>query len=480
MRLIQAFCETAARSPKKIALITEKSQLSFEDLLDLTRACEAALWARGLRQGMRVVLDSDRPEFLVAFSLLLSRHSLTVVFAPTAQVLAAEIEFDFLVGTAPNVMVSPARQIVIEPDWFAALGTESPGDYSEAFGEGGEFVHTTSGTTGTPKFVLSQEANRLGGGIGPYDEIDGEQMAALRSLSTISVQMSWGLSLLLRVLLAGGSVVALSEHRNRPLPYIDLYGVTHVTTTPVVVRQMMDLDNARQYLGSLRAIRVSGAFVGNDLLLGLSQLTCARIYIGYGAAEFGGLSAGVYDASQARPEGYVGELRRADVEIAFFDERMDLLPGVTEGIVGLRVSGRAPDRRYLNPAAGDGRSGFIDGYFFPGDIMRREGQSLYIIGRVKNVINVSGNKISLDAVQAVLMEVLAVMALGCLAAPDDMGLETLVVAYAATEDISAGAVQAVLDARFPGLKLGRMVRRAALPLNPSGKIDLARLRAELL
>jgi len=301
----------------------------------------------------------------------------------------------------------------------------------------------------------------------------------MRLLSSVSAQISWGLLMILRVLVAGGSAVALSEHRNRPLPYIDLFGVTYFVTTPAVARQMFEIGDAGQYLASLRCIRIGGAMCSAELLRRLMALSPARVAVGYGAAEFGELCIALLDPAEDIPEGYIGEITRPEFEIAFFDDRMQALPGASEGVVGFRDTSGDWGRDYLNPAPGDARTGFIGGFFFPGDIMRREGQSLFLIGRIKNIINVSGNKISLDAVQAVLEDALAVSALACFAEPDALGLERLVLAYTADFEIAPEAAEAVLAQRFPGLGLAAMHRLATLPIGPSGKIDMPALSAEL-
>ncbi|MBW6506408.1 MAG: acyl--CoA ligase [Rhodobacteraceae bacterium] len=479
MRLIQLFCETVARNPEKTALITEKSQLSFAELLGLARILEARLMERGLRQGMRVVLDADRPEFQLAFALVLSRRSLTVIFAKAAQVIEAGVAFDLVVCAASLALVPPARQIVIEADWFADLGTGDAGDFAEAFGAGGHFVHSSSGTTGRPKFIISDEARQLHSVAGRGPVLDGEALAGMRMLTSVSTRMSWALLTVLRVLVGGGSAVVLSEHRNRPLQYIDLYRVSFFMTTPAVARQMLEVDTAAQYLTSLRAVRIGGAACSPELLRNLMGLSGARIVVGYGAAEFGELCTASLEPNEEIREGYIGEISRPDFEIAFFDDRMQPKPDATEGIVGFRDPRPKGGRAYLNPVEGDGSTGYIGGYFFPGDIMRREGQSLFLIGRVKNIINVSGNKISLDAVQAVLEDALAVNAIACLAVSDDLGLEKLAVVYAGADDIAPEAVQALLDARFAPLQLDRMLRKSALPIGLSGKIDVMALREEL-
>jgi len=106
MRLIDAFAETARRYPEKLALITEKSQLSFNDIIVLAAACEANLRPNGLRPGMRLVLTTDRPEFVLGFTLLASRLSLTLILDTTASAGGGCIRPDG--GRAPGARHRPS------------------------------------------------------------------------------------------------------------------------------------------------------------------------------------------------------------------------------------------------------------------------------------------------------------------------------------------------------------------------------------
>jgi acyl-coenzyme A synthetase/AMP-(fatty) acid ligase len=480
MRLIQAFYASAQKNLKKIALITENNQLSYEEILFLVRSCETECMIRGLRQGHRVVLATDRPEFLLAFTLLASRRSLTLIFSTAQQVIAAGVEFEFMISTGPSDLVEPERQIIIEPEWFAALGAGMFGDFGVIYGEGAQLVHPSSGTTGIAKFISSSEFRTARVATLPDQRIDGEPLAEMRLLASISMQMSWAMRTALRVLMAGGSVVALGDHRNRPLQYIDLYRVTYFMTTPVVVRQMLELGTARQYLSSLKAIRISGAYTSAELLARLAETYSGRIIVGYGASEIGAICSAQYDPNKKRGDGYLGEISRSDLEIAFFDENMRLLEGANEGIIGLRERGNLGGQKYIGAYQGDAKTGFMEGYFFPGDIMRREGESLFMVGRIKNIINVGGNKIALEAVQSALETTLEVRALACFAHVDDLGLETLAVCYAGDGELASVSVQAVLDVAFPSLRLGHLARLSELPTTSSGKVDVEALRVSVV
>src|SRR5690554_4004281 len=81
MSLISSFARRVRENPQKIALLTEKSQMTYEDILHLMHLLDVQLTTRGLRPGQVVVMASRRPEFCIAVALLLSLRRLTVIFS---------------------------------------------------------------------------------------------------------------------------------------------------------------------------------------------------------------------------------------------------------------------------------------------------------------------------------------------------------------------------------------------------------------
>ena len=121
MRTVELFVRAARSNLKKIALISERNQLTFEDLLFLTHSIEAEVLSRGLRQGDRVLLTTGRAEFIIAMWMIASRRSLELVLGRYADAHAAGLDYDLVIGTeAPE---DGGRSILIEPTWFDALGT---------------------------------------------------------------------------------------------------------------------------------------------------------------------------------------------------------------------------------------------------------------------------------------------------------------------------------------------------------------------
>jgi non-ribosomal peptide synthetase component E (peptide arylation enzyme) len=475
MSFIAEFAKSAKARPKKIALITDKSQLTYEDMLGLIHALDVGLAARAVRLGQTIVLATDRAEFCIAFGFLLSLRGWTLIFASAEAAVASGLNFDRVVCTEPTSAVAPDKQIVLDAAWFAALGTVTAPDYSGHSGPGGAFVFQSSGTTGRPKFIKTSAAVRLEE-TRHYMPAGGYE--SRRLLITYKPTSGYCLANFLAALIGGGSVISLGDDREKLLAYLDLYRADMLSTTPAIAQLMLRLPNAAQYLSGLRDVRFGGALASPALLRAFAAICPARLHVGYGAAEIGSCFRGVVDPAEELAPGYIGEFFRGDLEIAFFDAAYELLPEACEGIVGFRPAEGAPRREYLFSES-EGAAGFRKGYFFPGDIMRREGTHYFLVGRLKNIVNFSGNKYALEAIQEVLEAGFPGAVIVPFAGTGESGLESVQVIYSAGRALSCGELSAVLALRFRGLKVSRAVKIEAIPLTGSGKIDIQALQAQL-
>ncbi|MBI1417861.1 MAG: AMP-binding protein [Limimaricola sp.] len=478
--LIATFARIAADRPEQIALITAQSQMSYGDIIDLVHLLDVELSSRGVKPGQTLILDTSRAELCTAFALLLSLRGFSVAYSSLRVALAVGLDFDRAIVLQPTDLANPDRQIVIGPEMFQTLGTLPRPDYTtHKAGKGGVFITQTSGSTGTPKFVLSTEAERLRTVASSAGFVE-TSMRGRRFATTLLPNTSRAISAGLSVLLSGGSVMMLGDERDKILPYVDLYRVDALSTTPSVLAQILTMPNASQFLTSLRDIRVGGALAAGHLLAAFERICPARIHVSYGAAEIGTMLAYVHDPANPAPSGFLGHPVRQDLEIGFYDPDFVLLPDATEGIAGFRMTDPAMLRRYFG-AAGDGDdSGLRGDVFFPGDILRRDNDGYHYIGRIKNIVNFSGNKFSLENIAARLGAAHPKARFALLIETDAHGLERLVLVCARAGTIAADTAQAVLAPLFPGLVITRMVQVDQLPLTASGKVDTEALRAQIV
>lgn len=475
-RLIEAFYKTAMQFPDKIALITERSQMSFKDVLALTQVLDIHLKTRGVREEQTLVVDTNRGELCIAFSLLLSLRSLTVIFAPSELVARRGVHFDWLVTAERKEGVAADRQIVLEADWFSIMGTLPVPQYENLPGKGGAFVTQTSGTTGVPKLVRLPETSRMRDMTSMVTH-SAEEMQAMRFMITAGPNTGWAMNKNLPVLLGGGSVVSLGEDMSRMLAYSDLWRVSHLAITPAVLQQALKLAAAGQFLSAVKEIEVGGAFAPPGLLDAVARVCPASLITAYGATEVGALARRSYRAQDASDNGYLGDMFRDDLDLLFLDDDLRETPGATEGVLAIRIP-RDGERSYLSGGGDDDEhAGLTGDLFITGDIVRKDGQALYLTGRRKRVLNLNGNKYSLDRIQALLMQALPGSSeVVAVATQDQDGLEQLVVFYCSQDHVPESEIEAILKNQWQKISLGKAVAVPHMPMTASGKVDLAALR----
>ncbi len=471
MSLIAEFARTARTRPKQIALLTEKSQMSYGDLLDLVTLLDIELHGRGVRPGQTLVLDRARAEFCLAMALVLSLRGLSVAFTTAKQATEAELAFDRVITSTPRDDVDPERQIVIEQGWFSALGSYPPPDF-ERLGGGGRFITQSSGTTGRPKLVVGTEEERIGTlqyGAG----YRGVSLAGRRFCSTLSPWTGWALSTNLATLLQGGSVLSLTAEADKLPAYIDLYRVDALATTPAVIGRLLEIPDAGQFLSSVRDIRIGGSLMSPEMTREFAEICEARIHIGYGTTEIGPILTSQIDPKAPPPAGFVGSPLRDDLDLRFFDEKGALLPDeASEGVLGIRFTDPARKRHYL---ADEEERDFI----LTGDILRRSDLGYFYVGRIKNIINFGGNKYALETVSAALETAFPGRRFVPLVVPDAKGLERLALFYTGESELDGGELRRVLEKDFVGITAIHLERLATLPVTATGKIDTEALHRRI-
>jgi len=477
-RLITSVARAANLNPEKIALVTEKSQMSYSDLLGLVQVMDVQLSTRGVRAGQTVVFSPARGELCLAFALLVSLRSLTGIYSEIERAAEEGLEIDAAVTLQYSPHLNQKHQVLIEPDWFTLIGTLPAPNYENISGRAGNFVHQSSGTTGKRKFIQIPEEEKLRDMLN-MNQHDQRELSQMRFMSTSAPTTGWALNKYLPVLLAGGSVVVLGDEADRSLQYIDLYGVTHVSTTPALLLSLLELQNPGQYLHSLKEIEIAGAYTPPSLLRRISELCPGvRIQTAYGASEVGAICRSEFNLSVPNDTGYLGECFRSDIELDFFDDKARIIERTQSGILGVKYT-QGHQRNYLGSQNLDGIAGFTKTHFLTGDVIRRSGNSLYYEGRRKNIINLNANKYSLDEIEKVLTGAFIDTAFVPLSFRDEEGLEKLALFCFGPSAVALEAANSVLKNKWPLLAAAAIRHLPELPKTQSGKADVQALALTL-
>jgi len=329
------------------------------------------------------------------------------------------------------------------------------------------FLHT-SGTTSHPKGVPLTHAN-LTTSI--------RNIAATYCLSPSDVSLVvmpmyhvHGLmAAVLSTLHTGGTVVIPQRFSaSRFWPQVRTHRATWYTAVPTIHQILLaraDEDEAPR--GGLRFIRSCSASLAPAFQGRLEARFGAPVLQAYGMTEAAHqMTSNPLPPGQSRP-GSVGP--GTGVEIAILDAAGNRLPAGSCGEVCIR--GPNVMSGYKDPAAND--TAFVQGWFRTGDqgVLDSNGY-LTLTGRLKEIINRGGEKISPPEVDNALMEHSAVCEAVCFGVPDPKFGEEIHAAVVLRGDVSEKELQAFCRDRLADYKIPKRVYFvASLPRTTTGKIQ---------
>jgi acyl-coenzyme A synthetase/AMP-(fatty) acid ligase len=288
-------------------------------------------------------------------------------------VIMATADVDAVVGDGPASEIAGGRLFVQSSAAFA------PGPSAAAELET-EWVLLTSGTTGVPKLVVHTLATLTAPMIG-----SGQIGGAATVWSTFyDMRRYAGIQTFLRAMLGGGSMVLSSAQESVGdfLVRVGAHGVTHINGTPSHWRRAL-MSNAAAKMAP-HYVRLSGEIadqaVLDNLRAGFPEAGITHCF----ASTEGGIIFDVTDVRAGFPPSFIG--RRGNVDVRLVDG-------------SLRVKSDSGALGYLGDVAPMFEA---DGYVDTGDMVELRDGRYYFIGRRGGVINIGGQKVHPEEIEAVI------------------------------------------------------------------------------
>jgi acyl-CoA synthetase (AMP-forming)/AMP-acid ligase II len=481
----------------------ERTPLTFRQLRDHIRRTVDALNRLGIGRNDRVaIVLANGPEMAVAF--------LSVAAAATAAPLnpayrAEEFEFyltdlkakallvegasqspavavadrlgiGVIEVTVPSIAPAGAFELKPKTDTPAAAsltGMAQPDDVA--------LILHTSGTTSRPKIVPLTQRNVCASAHNIVRTLAlGVQDRGLNIMPLFHIH---GLMAgLLAPLAAGGSVYCTPGFN--ALKFFTWMGDAHPTWYTAVPTMHQSIlaraTRSRDVIAAnpLRFVRSSSSSLPPQVIRDLERTFNAPVIESYGMTEASHQMASNPLPPQARKPGTVGVA--AGPEVAIMDERGKLLGAGQVGEIVIR--GANVTAGYENNAKANADA-FVDRWFRTGDqgVIDADGY-LSITGRLKEIINRGGEKISPREVDEVLMDHAAVQQVVTFAMPHEkLGEE--VAAAVVLRDGAAATEKELRDfaaARLSDFKVPRKILFVAeIPKGATGKLQRIGLAAKL-
>lgn len=492
-------------APRATALVAtaDRIPVSYGTLSELVDQVVADLRDAGLRRGDTVgLVGAGTVEFVVG---LLGAARAGLVTAPLDPALpAAELigRLDrlgaraVLIGLAaagdPPVVVPGAAAMRVRVELTgpvtASARLESDAVRSRAHANPGlcaedALVLFTSGTTGRPKMVPLTHANvavSVQGICATYDLGADDATVAVMPLFH-----GHGLiAVLLASLASGGRVLLPIRGRFSAHTFwkdMRAVGATWFSAVPTIHQILLSRPAAERPSPGvlpLRFIRSCSAPLDVTTARAVAHAFGAPMLHAYGMTETTHQAAG-------EPIGGRSVAERGSVGCATGAVRLRIVAGdghcCPVGVVGeVWVSGPTVVRGYLADPAETAKS-FVDGWFRTGDLGTLDADGrLYLTGRIKNVINHGGEKISPEHVEGVLTGCNGVVEAAVFAIPDETYGERVGAAVVLSAGLATGTEQITLECRgkLPSFEVPeRMDIVASLPHTAKGAIDRNAVRA---
>ena len=494
--MLQAWAREAPEAPALLA--PGRAPLAYGPLFELLEATRAGLARAGVGPEDRVALVlPPGPEAATAF--------LGVAACATAAPLnpaygARELEF-YLGDLDARALVTPVGQAGAARGVARDLGIPvlelTPGEAAGAFrldeggpgdgeprGSEGDAVALalhTSGTTSRPKLVPLTHANLLA---------SARQIAATlaltpedRCLGVMPLFHIHGLvASTLATLAAGGSLVCPPGFlAPRVLDWLDEFRPTWLTAVPTMHQAILARarqPGARARLPRLRFLRSSSASLPPSLLRDLEETFACPVVEAYGMTEASHQIASNQLPPGRRRAGTVGVA--SGPEVAVVDAAGTRLAAGQVGEVVLRGPGVC--RGYAGAPEATAAAFFGD-WFRTGDQGHLDEEGvLTLTGRLKELINRGGEKISPREIDEVLLEHPAVRQAVAFAMPHPSLGEDVAAAVVLHPGQAADErdLREHVAARLAPFKVpARLVLVDAIPMGPTGKLQRLGLAAAL-
>jgi oxalate---CoA ligase len=476
--------QLVTRSDEHPALVVPESgaSLSYAALARALDTAAGRLAALGVRDGDRVaIVAANGPALVVAFLALAASGAAAAPLNPALGVaeIAAELadlrasrllhDGSSTATAAAAELGVPASSIEMRDGLLHVDGR--PGDPRSAVGDPGALallLHT-SGTTSKPKTVPIRQRNLVA--------------------STAAVARSYGLTgddvtmcvmplfhvhglvaAVLGTLSTGGTVLL---PRFRPSVFWDdvaSHGATWYTAVPTIHARLLTEAAGRpaRPASRLRFVRSCSAPLPTVLWRRYEEAIGVPLVEAYGMTEAAHqMASNPLPPGERRP-GTVG--RATGIDIAALDGDWRPVPPGLDGEVAVR--GPSVVDAYLdNPAAT--AASFRDGWFRTGDVGKLSADGyLTLVGRVKELINRAGEKISPYEVEDVLLAHPAVAEAAAYPVPDEkygeqVGVVVVLRGEATPRELTAYCADHLAAFKRPA----RVTILPEIPKGPTGKIQ---------
>lgn len=426
----------AQRMPEKVALISGETEVSYSELW--SHCCEVAKALEensDFYQGKRIILAAaGKIEFVYQYFGIHLAGGICVPIDPDTKPMRWEYIERMIADGEPNADMAD--------------------------------VLFTTGTTGAPKGVVLTHTN-LAAAARNINEFIGNTEDDVELLA-LPVSHSFGLGRLRCVLSKGGTMVLLGSFANvkRFFREMENHHVTGFGMVPAswLYLKKMSGEKIRSFADQLKYVEIGSSFMPvEEKQLLMEWLPKTRICMHYGLTEASRSAFMEFHAYKDNLQSIGRPAPHADIRIIDGE---------------ICVKGEHVCQSYWHESAKRIAQDFHGEYFRTGDSgWMDEHGDIYIKGRIKEMINVGGEKVSPMEVEDVLNAIPQIRESACCAMHDAVMGEAVEAFIVESEPISDAEILGIIRQQLENYKWPRKITRIeAIPKTNSGKILRLQLR----
>lgn len=451
-----ALAETRTRNPAQTLLASTQTTLTADEFVDVAERL-AALISNALANQSDSIALSLKPELFSLVTFACYHLGLaSFKFRPDTTLLRS-LNPQVVITDDASLDVGSLKKLILNQQTMASLAEmtkENPRVIQDTNLVANYFF--SSGTTGIPKIIpvtfaqLSERESFV-----RQARIRGRYMSLL-GLGTFGGFMTMYSQII------NGQTYFVPGNAEANLNLIANWGLDTIFASPAQLSEVLSSLEKGSKSITLKEVQATGTLIPGTLVEQIMRSTGAKITNAYASTEAGVV---VMKTDSWDDPSYCGEILDG-VSLEISDPEGVAVSDGISGEIRLQAPGQA--QSYLdNPQ--ESQKQFRDGWFYPGDLGIKRGQSLFLIGRSSEIINAGGVKISPDAIDEFAREYSGIEDAAVFTFTNDNGVSVTAMAFVCKVPPNPEIFQRYLKSKFGEAAPMHLYRVAGIPRNELGK-----------